>query len=102
MTLTKQVYSLCKKIPKGKVTTYKEISNALNTKAYQAIGQILRCNPDAPKVPCHRVIKSNGNVGGFKGELVGKEINNKIKLLKNEGVFVKNNKIDLQKYLFRF
>lgn len=92
-----KVYNLCKKIPKGKVTTYKIIAEKLGTKAYRAVGNALNKNPFAPKVPCHRVVNSDGNVGGF-----AKGINKKIKLLKKEGVKIKNNKINLRKYLFDF
>ena len=54
-------------------------------------------NPHAPKVPCHRVVKSDGFVGGFASGT-----RNKIKMLKNEGVEVINGKVDLNKYLYRF
>jgi methylated-DNA-[protein]-cysteine S-methyltransferase len=55
-------------------------------------------NPYAPKVPCHRVVKSNGEVGGFAFG-----VNKKIEMLKKEGVYVdKNNKINLKEYLFKF
>lgn len=92
-----KVYLVCKKIPKGKVTTYKLISEKLKTKAYRAVGSALNKNPYWPKVPCHRVINSNGFVGQF-----GKGINTKIKLLKKEGIEIRNKKIDLKKYLFKF
>src|SRR3989338_7209957 len=65
-----RVYSLCKLIPKGKVSTYGEISRVLGSSP-RAVGQALRCNPFAPIVPCHRVVKSNGALGGFMGETVG-------------------------------
>lgn len=91
---SKKVYEICKKIPKGKVSTYKEIAKKLNSKAYRAVGTALNKNPYAPKVPCHRVINSNGKVGGFASG-----IDNKIKMLKQEGIIIKNNKIDLEKYL---
>src|SRR3989338_1721840 len=100
--LTDQVYTVCKKIPKGKVTTHKEIAKALNTKAYQAIDQALKRNPYAPEVPCHRVVSSTGNLHGFKGKRNGKAIEEKKYLLKKEGIEIKNNKIDLKKYLFSF
>ena len=64
---SEKVYALCKKVPRGKVTTYAEIAKQLNTKAYQAIGQILKRNPYAPIIPCHRVIKSDGSLGGYSG-----------------------------------
>ncbi len=90
-------YSLLKKVPKGKVTTYKEIAKALNSKAYRAVGNAMHNNPYAPVVPCHRVVNSNGNVGGFFSGT-----KRKIKMLKSEGVEIVNNKIDLKKYGFKF
>ncbi len=92
-----KVYELCKQIPKGKVSTYKEIARKLNTKAYRAVGTALNRNPNLIEIPCHRVIKSNGDVGYYKTGT-----NNKIKLLKQENIEIKNNKIDLQKYLYQF
>ena len=107
-----KVYKLVKKVPAGKVTTYKTIARALNTKAYQAVGQALRKNPFAftlyrpgtgPQVPCHRVIKSDGTIGGFNGKTSGKETQRKINLLKKEGVEFKNNKsVNLKKQLFPY
>ncbi len=95
-TFQKKIYNITKKIPKGKVSTYKEIANKLNSKAYRAVGNALNKNPYAPIVPCHRVVKSNGEVGGFASGT-----KNKIKLLKKEGIEIKDNKIDLKKYLFK-
>jgi methylated-DNA-[protein]-cysteine S-methyltransferase len=98
-----RVYAKLKEVPKGYVTTYKELSKALNTKAYRAVGNAMRHNPYAPVVPCHRVVRSDGTIGGFNGKTKGKEIDNKIKLLKNEGVIVKDNKIvDFNKILYKF
>lgn len=62
--LKQDVLKLTSLIPKGKVATYKQIADILETKAYQAIGQILSTNFD-PKVPCHRIIKSDGNLSGY-------------------------------------
>ena len=64
---SEKVYDICKRIPRGKVSTYKEISLMLGVNSCQAVGQSLRRNPYAPKVPCHRVVKSDGYVGGFFG-----------------------------------
>ena len=98
-----EIYELCKSIPKGKVSTYKEIAKKLNTKAYQAIGQILKNNPYAPIVPCHRIISSSGNISGFKGKRSGKAVKEKIDLLEKEGIKVKNNKIEnFEKVLYKF
>lgn len=83
-----KVYELCKKVPKGKVTTYKAIANKMGMNCYRAVGQALNKNPYAPRVPCHRVINSDGNVGGFASG-----VKNKIKLLKKEKVKIYNNKI---------
>ena len=101
--LSEKVYGLCKKIPEGKISTYREIGKKLNTKAYRAVGQALKRNPYAPNVPCHRVVSSSGKIGGFKGKTSGKEIQEKIKLLEKEGIKIKNNKIvDFEKVLFKF
>lgn len=58
------------------------------------MGQALRCNPYAPVVPCHRVVKSDGSIGGFMGEVKGEAIQRKIALLKEEGVKIKENKVE--------
>ena len=99
-----KVYALCRRIPKGRLTTYKELARALGKKGqvYRAVGRALRENPFAPHVPCHRVINSSGAVGGFRGKVKGKEVQEKIKLLKKEGIIIINGKVNLQKYLFRF
>lgn len=94
-----RIYALTTKIPCGKVTTYKELACALNSKAYRAVGSAMRCNENAPIVPCHRVVKSNGKVGNYSA--VG-GVKKKIELLRKEGVEVVDGKIDLEKYLYRF
>ena len=58
-------YTLLKTVPAGKVTTYAELAHALGTKAYRAVGQVMNKNPYAPIVPCHRVVCSDGRIGGF-------------------------------------
>ena len=77
-------------------------TNALGTKAYRAVGTALNKNPysfsDGGDVPCHRVIKSNNEVGGFFSGT--KE---KIKILQREGIPIKQEKvIDVEKYLYKF
>ena len=90
-------------IPRGKVTTYRLIAKKLETKAYRAVGNACRNNPYAPKVPCHRVVKSDGTIGGFAGKTSGKTVQNKVELLRKEGVQVKDGKIvDFEKVLFKF
>lgn len=75
-----KVYDIVKKIPKGEVLTYKEAARLIGSPlAYRAVGNALNKNP-FKEVPCHRVIRSDGKVGGYaKGKKV------KIKLLKKEG-----------------
>lgn len=98
-----KVYQLTKKIPKGRVTTYKEIAKALRIRAYQAVGQALKRNPYAPIVPCHRVVASNGTLGGFAGKRKGKQTQRKKVLLKKEGIeFVGDKVKNFQKILFKF
>ncbi len=90
----RKVYEVVKNIPKGKVMTYKQIGEKLNSKAYQAIGQALRNNPDPKSIPCHRVIKSNGEIGGYFGHIDDNLSKKKEELLQNEGVKITNGKVD--------
>ena len=106
MTIFRQkAYNIVKKIPRGKVTTYKILAEALGTKAYRAVGQAMRCNPYAPKVPCHRVVSSDGSIGGFSGNKNSnsKEVKRKIRMLNKESIKIKNNRIvDFEEKLFYF
>jgi methylated-DNA-[protein]-cysteine S-methyltransferase len=88
-----------RKIPRGKITTYSLVAKTINHPgAARAVGNALNKNPDAPRVPCHRIVKSDGTIGGYAG---GSK--KKIELLKKEGVKVKNNKIvDFNLILFKF
>jgi methylated-DNA-[protein]-cysteine S-methyltransferase len=92
-----RVYILLNQIPKGKVVTYSQIASKLNSSAYRAVGNCLNKNENLIKIPCHRVIRSNGEVGGYA---LGSR--KKTKLLKKEGVEVINRKIDLDKFGFKF
>ena len=94
-SFNEKIYALLRKVPKGKVTTYKALANKLGTKAYRAVGQAMKFNPYAPKVPCHRVVASDGSIGGFSGtwDKESSEVKRKIAMLKKEGVAVKNYKI---------
>ncbi len=60
-----KVYDALLLIPRGKVTTYKILWDFIGCRSAQAIGQALTRNPDAPEVPCHRVIKTDGTIGGY-------------------------------------
>lgn len=77
-----KVYAICRKIPKGQTMSYGEIADILKSSP-RAVGQALKRNPYAPIVPCHRVIHTDGRVGGYNGI---RDSRKKIKLLKKEGV----------------
>jgi len=84
----KACYKIVRKIPKGKVLAYKEIAKRIkNPRAWRAVGNALNKNRDS-KIPCHRVIRSNGEVGGYR-----KGVKNKITLLKKEGLTIKEGKV---------
>ena len=103
MNFDEKVWKLMEGIPKGRVTTYREIAKKLNTKAYRAVGNSCRKNPYAPRVPCHRVVRSDGTIGGFGGKTSGKTVEEKTRMLRNENVEVKDGKIvNFEKVLFRF
>ncbi len=109
MRFDQRVWKLCKRIPKGQVSTYGELARALGTKAYRAVGNALNRNPysawgraggrpsPSDLVPCHRVVNSDGRVGGFA---LGTK--KKIALLKKEGIIIDEEKIDLDRYMFSF
>jgi len=91
-------YELLNKIPRGKVTTYKEMANALGTKAWRAVGTAMAQNTNLINIPCHRVVRSDGTVGEYA---LGTD--KKSELLSNEGVEIFNNKIkNLDNYFYRF
>ncbi|OGG28228.1 hypothetical protein A3A64_00620 [Candidatus Gottesmanbacteria bacterium RIFCSPLOWO2_01_FULL_48_11] len=77
--LQNHTYQLLRQVPPGRVTTYKALADALGTKAYRAIGQFMRTNPYAfeacpeprRRVPCHRVVASDGTIGGFMEKTTG-------------------------------
>ena len=77
----KRVYAAVRKIPRGSTATYKEIAGAAERpQAWRAVGTILSQNYD-PLIPCHRVVRSDGTLGGYnRGE------NKKRLLLEQEGV----------------
>lgn len=77
------------KVPAGKVITYGGLAKLINhPTACQAVGSAMSKNPFAPEVPCHRVVKSNGELGGFTDD-----VSVKIKRLQKEGVLVENGRV---------
>lgn len=94
-----KVLNFVKRIPKGKVTTYKIIGKKLGGRGqvYRAVGRALHDNKFPIKIPCHRVVCSDGSLSGYS-----RGIKKKIVLLKKEGIEIKQGKVDLKKHLFRF
>jgi len=92
-------YELVKQIPKGRVSTYGALARALgDIRAARACGVMLSQNPDAPRIPCHRVVMSDGSLGGFTHP---EGVKKKIERLRQEGVEIHNGKIvNFQKILF--
>ena len=100
MNFDEKVWQLMKKIPRGRITTYKIIAKKLNSKAYRAVGQACKRNENAPQIPCHRVVNSSGLVGYYSA--VG-GMKRKSELLSKEGIKIKNNKIEnFEKVLYKF
>ena len=96
-----RVLGLTSKIPKGKVTTYKELARALGSpNACRAVGNALARNPNPVKIPCHRVVRSDGKIGGYGGNRLGSK--KKARLLVDDGVEVVGEKVNLKKYTFKF
>tara|TARA_Y100000746_G_C15024756_1_gene252756 strand:- start:52 stop:321 length:270 start_codon:yes stop_codon:yes gene_type:complete len=78
-----KVWNYLKKIPKGEVRTYKQVAIAIKMpKSSRAVANACAKNPYAPKIPCHRVIRSDGSLGGYSA-LGG--LKTKKKMLKKEG-----------------
>ena len=89
MTFSTKVYRKLLQVPKGKVTTYGELAKAVGSKNGQrAIGMIMKKNPFPVIVPCHRVVKSDGKIGGYA---YGEKI--KSRMLANEGLKLKMGKL---------
>ena len=93
---TKRIYEAVKKIPKGKVATYAQIAEmAGDRKMARAVGNALHKNPDPDNIPCFRVVNSKGECSGsfaFGG------LDEQAKRLREDGIEVVNNKVDLEKY----
>ena len=81
-----KVWNYLKTIPKGKIKTYKQVAIGIkNPKSARAVANACAKNPYAPKIPCHRVIKSDGSLGGYSGR---GGIKQKLKLLISEKVVI--------------
>ena len=86
------------RIPRGMVSTYGDVARALGTKAYRAVGNAMARNSNPVSLPCHRVIKSDGTIGGYA---LGSQ--KKIDLLISEGLTIKDGKVvNFKKFVFKF
>ncbi len=94
LSFTERISQAARKIPRGRVATYVQVARRAGfPRAARAGGNALKKSPGMPLVPCHRVVCSDGRVGGFaRGTRV------KIKMLKREGIEVRNGKVDLKKF----
>ncbi|MEI8293641.1 MAG: MGMT family protein [bacterium] len=81
-----QVFAATTSIPPGCVATYGSLAKRMGCGSSQAIGQALKNNPFAPDVPCHRVVKSDGTLGGFFGSLAPEAVQKKRRMLEREGI----------------
>ena len=99
MRIEEKIYYKLLQVPEGNVTTYGDLAKAINLKNGQrVVGKIMKNNPFPVIVPCHRVVKSDGTVGGYA---YGTE--RKKHMLSKEGLEINNNKIsDFKNNLFRF
>jgi len=81
-----KVLFACAKIPKGETRTYGQIAKAIGKpRAVRAVGNALAKNPLAPIIPCHRVVRSDGGIGGYSARGGEKK---KRKMLKKEGAYI--------------
>lgn len=91
-------YEFLRKVPKGKVTTYAELAKAIGSpKSSRAVGNAMNKNPFSPEVPCHRVVRSSGEAGGF-----AYGTKKKIEMLRKEGIEIVDGRVDLNKFRFKF
>ena len=97
---SKRIYEAVKKIPKGFVATYGQVAElAGNPKMARAVGNALHKNPDPDNIPCYRVVNSKGELAGAFA-FGGAEV--QANLLRADGIEVKDGKVDLNRYGFRF
>jgi len=98
MDFSERVLRLTAGIPPGRVTSYGELAKALGgVKFSRAVGNALHRNSNPIRIPCHRVVNSDGSLGGYSGGT-----QEKIKLLRNEGIRIRNGRIlDFERVFFR-
>ena len=98
----RRVYESLRRVPAGRVTTYRLLADSVDCRSCRAVGQALRHNPFAPAVPCHRVIGADLSIGGFMGQRTGWAIERKRRLLAAEGVHFRNGRLAEPARVFYF
>lgn len=83
----RKVYLALLDVPPGTTITYGELARRIGCRSPQAVGQALKRNPFAPLVPCHRIVSSDGTLGGFHGQRSGAMIERKRQLLESERLY---------------
>jgi len=99
ITFRNKVYEITKEIPRGKVATYGQIARLSGKpNASRAVGQLMRNNPHAPIVPCHRVVGFDGRLTGYSD---GNGVSTKKQMLLDEGVVFIGEKVDLLRFQWK-
>ncbi|MBF6058339.1 MGMT family protein [Thiomicrorhabdus sp. HH1] len=97
-SFNQRCYRLIERVPPGKICTYSDVAHALGGKAYQAVGNAMANNPHPITTPCHRVVKSNGEIGNYAFGIEAKKT-----LLEKEGIVIHDNKIEhFEEVRYRF
>ena len=98
MDFSQKVLFLLTQIPPSRVTTYAELARAAGRpKAWRLVGRILSQNKEINKYPCYKVVKSDGSLGGYS-----RGLNEKITRLESDGIKIKNNRVNIKKYFYKF
>lgn len=97
-----KVYDAAKKMPRGRVVTYRDVVLYIGAASAQTVCQALKRNPFVPAVPCHRVVSSNHKVGGGFGSSFGPQRKKWRAILENEGILFSCGQNDLKKFAYRF
>lgn len=93
MSFNQRAWTICRRIPAGKVATYADLASVMGSRSARAVGQAMARNPYAPAVPCHRVVGSDGRLTGYSSPEGG--MAKKRRMLDEEGVRFTGDRVDL-------